>query len=454
MTRTPVYMDSHATTRVDPRVVQAMLPCFDTEFGNAASRTHAFGWRAEEAVTRARTHMARLIGADPKEIVFTSGATESDNLAIFGAFEALRSKGDHIVTGATEHHAVLDPVARLQSRGARVTVLPVDRDGRVDPGDVRRAITGRTVLVSLMFANNEVGTLHPVAEIGAICKEAGVLFHSDAAQAVGKVPVDVQTLGVDLLSMSAHKAYGPKGVGALFVRRKNPRVALEPILFGGGHERGLRSGTLNVPGIVGFGEALRIAAGEYEDVKATLEAAGCTVHGRPGDEDRCLLQRELVVDSEQHHEADRRKQCAQREQVRVRIRQPSSDEQVDPQADGEEVPAVDQAQIPDLARLHDEHRGEDDERERHRHRHVVRLGLHVGQQGAVARAARHGQDRRPGGDIDPLRSGALQHPGRGRLRRRARRGRGHEAARPLAPVRGGWRRCQVLEAVRNVKEER
>ncbi|PYT14434.1 MAG: IscS subfamily cysteine desulfurase [Acidobacteria bacterium] len=278
MTRTPVYMDSHATTRVDPRVVQAMLPCFDTEFGNAASRTHAFGWRAEEAVTRARTHMARLIGADPKEIVFTSGATESDNLAIFGAFEALRSKGDHIVTGATEHHAVLDPVARLQSRGARVTVLPVDRDGRVDPGDVRRAITGRTVLVSLMFANNEVGTLHPVAEIGAICKEAGVLFHSDAAQAVGKVPVDVQALGVDLLSMSAHKAYGPKGVGALFVRRKNPRVALEPILFGGGHERGLRSGTLNVPGIVGFGEALRIAAAEMPEESRRLRALRDRLH--------------------------------------------------------------------------------------------------------------------------------------------------------------------------------
>jgi len=278
MTRTSVYMDGHATTRVDPRVVQAMLPCFDTEFGNAASRTHAFGWRAEEAVTRARTQIARLIGADPKEIVFTSGATESDNLAIFGAFEALRSKGDHVVTGATEHHAVLDPVARLQARGARVTVLPVDRDGRVDPGDVRRAITGRTVLVSLMFANNEVGTLHPVAEIGAICKEKGVLFHSDAAQAVGKVPVDVQALGIDLLSVSAHKVYGPKGIGALFVRRKNPRVTLEPILFGGGHERGLRSGTLNVPGIVGFGEALRIAAAEMPEESRRLRALRDRLH--------------------------------------------------------------------------------------------------------------------------------------------------------------------------------
>jgi len=259
MTRTAVYMDNHATTRVDPRVVEAMLPFFDSEFGNAASRTHVFGWRAEEAVTRARTRLARLIGADPKEIVFTSGATESDNLAIFGAFEALRSRGDHVITGATEHNAVLDPVERLRSRGARVTVLPVDAHGRVDPDDLRRAIDDRTVLVSLMLANNEVGTLHPLAEIGRICKEKGVLLHSDAAQAAGRIPVDVQAMGVDLLSMSAHKVYGPKGVGALYVRRKNPRVILEPILLGGGHERGLRSGTLNVPGIVGFGTAAEIA---------------------------------------------------------------------------------------------------------------------------------------------------------------------------------------------------
>ena len=270
MTRSPVYMDNHSTTRVDPRVVEAMLPCFDREYGNAASRTHAFGWRAEEAATRARVQVARLIGADPKEIVFTSGATESNNLAIFGAFEALRAKGDHVVTGATEHNAVLDPIESLRTRGARVTVLPVDCHGRVDPDDVRKAITARTILVSMMLANNEVGTIHPVAEIGRICKEKGVLFHSDAAQAVGKIQVDVQAAGIDLLSMSAHKVYGPKGIGALYVRRKGPRVTLEPILHGGGHERGLRSGTLNVPGIVGFGAALEIAAASMPEESKRL----------------------------------------------------------------------------------------------------------------------------------------------------------------------------------------
>jgi cysteine desulfurase len=262
MKSAPVYMDNHATTRVDPRIVEAMLPYFDRDYGNAASRTHAFGWRAEEAVTRARVQVARLIGADPKEIVFTSGATESNNLAILGAFEAARSKGDHVVTAATEHPSVLDPVESLRARGARVTVLPVDGDGRVDPDDVGRAIDGRTVLVSIMLANNEVGTIHPAAAIGRICKERGVLFHTDAAQAAGKIPVDVQGLGVDLLSISAHKVYGPKGSGALYVRRRNPRVVLEPILLGGGHERGLRSGTLNVPGIVGLGAAFEIAGAE------------------------------------------------------------------------------------------------------------------------------------------------------------------------------------------------
>ena len=257
-----IYMDNHATTRVDPRVLEAMLPFFTTEFGNAASKSHAFGWRAEEAVTRARTQIARLLNADPKEIVFTSGATESNNLALVGAFEAAAGRGEHVITGATEHPAVLDVVARLEARGARVTILPVDRTGLIDPDALRRAITDRTVLVSLMFANNEVGTIHPVAAIGALCKERGVLFHTDAAQAAGKVPVDVQAMGVDLLSLSAHKVYGPKGAGALYVRRKNPRVILEPMLHGGGHERGLRPGTLNVPGIVGLAAALEIARAE------------------------------------------------------------------------------------------------------------------------------------------------------------------------------------------------
>ena len=256
---TSIYMDNHATTRVDPRVLEAMQPYFSIEYGNAASRTHPFGWKAEEAVTRARTQIARTIHADPKEIVFTSGATESNNLAIVGAMAALRDKGDHLITGATEHPAVLDVARAVAARGAQVTILPVDARGRVDPEDVRRAIGARTVLVSLMFANNEVGTLHPVAEIGRVCKERGVLFHTDAAQAAGKVPIDVQAMGIDLLSLSGHKIYGPKGVGALYVRRKNPRVILEPLLFGGGHERGLRPGTLNVPGAVGLGAALDLA---------------------------------------------------------------------------------------------------------------------------------------------------------------------------------------------------
>ncbi len=259
---TPIYMDNHATTRVDPRVLEAMLPFLTGEYGNAASRTHAFGWRAEEAVTRARTQVARSITADPKEIVFTSGATESNNLALFGALEANAQKGDHVITVATEHPAVLDVARALEARGARLTVLPVDSSGRVNPDDIKEAITARTVLVSVMSANNEVGTINPVAAIGAICKERGVLFHTDAAQAAGKIPIDVQSMGIDLMSISGHKIYGPKGIGALYVRRKNPRVLLRPILHGGGHERGLRSGTMNVPGAVGLGAALEIARAE------------------------------------------------------------------------------------------------------------------------------------------------------------------------------------------------
>jgi len=260
-TRT-VYMDNHATTPVDPRVLESMLPWFTENFGNAASRQHRFGWAAEEAVDRARTTIARTIGADPREIVFTSGATESNNLAIRGVAE--NRDGGHIVTVRTEHSAVLDVCAKLERRGFRVTRLDVDQDGLVDPSAVRDAITDRTVLVSVMMANNEIGTIQPVAAIGEICRAAGVPFHTDATQAVGKIPVDVAALKVDLLSFSAHKVYGPKGVGGLYVRRGKPAVRLVSQMDGGGHEGGLRSGTLNVPGIVGCARALEIAAAEMD----------------------------------------------------------------------------------------------------------------------------------------------------------------------------------------------
>jgi cysteine desulfurase len=258
----PVYMDNHATTRVDPRVVDAMLPYFTEKYGNAASRNHEFGWKAEEAVETARGHIARLIHSTPREIVFTSGATESDNLAIKGIAEAYRAKGNHIVTQATEHKAVLDTCKRLEASGCEVTYLPVAKDGRIDLDDLRRAITPKTILISIMHANNEIGVLQPVEEIGKIAKEKSVIFHVDAAQSVGRIPLDVEKLGIDLLAISAHKIYGPKGVGALYVRRKNPRVELSPIIDGGGHERGMRSGTLNVPGIVGLGKACELCEKE------------------------------------------------------------------------------------------------------------------------------------------------------------------------------------------------
>jgi cysteine desulfurase len=260
--RLPIYMDGQATTPVDPRVLEAMLPYFTERFGNAASRHHRHGWEAEAAVDRAREQVARLIGAAPREIVFTSGATESNNLALKGVAEFHRERGDHLLTQATEHKAVLDPCRALERRGLRIGILPVDRQGRVDPGQLGGALGERTLLVSVMAANNEIGTLQPIREIGRICKEKGVLFHTDAAQAAGKIRLDVTELGVDLLSLSAHKLYGPKGVGVLYVRGRNPRVRLAPQLDGGGHERGLRSGTLNVPGIVGLGEACAIAQAE------------------------------------------------------------------------------------------------------------------------------------------------------------------------------------------------
>jgi cysteine desulfurase len=255
----PIYMDNHATTPVDPRVIEAMLPFFNAKFGNAASRSHVFGWTAEESVSYAREQVAKLIGAESeKEIVITSGATESDNLALKGVAEFYKDKGDHIITSVTEHKAILDSCKRLEKEGYKVTYLGVAKDGRVDPDDVKRAITDKTILVSIMLANNEVGSVNPIAEIGKITRERGVLFHSDAVQGIGKVPFDVQKMNVDLASITAHKMYGPKGVGALYIRRSRPRVRLVAQIDGGGHERGMRSGTLNVPGIVGFGKAADI----------------------------------------------------------------------------------------------------------------------------------------------------------------------------------------------------
>ena len=255
----PIFMDYHSTTPVDPRVLEEMLPYFNEKFGNAASRSHAFGWTAEEAVDYARERIAKLINAQSeKEIVFTSGATESDNVAIKGVAEFYKEKGNHIITTVIEHKAVLDTCKRLEKEGYEVTYLPVARDGRVDPDDVKKAITDKTILVSVMLANNEIGTVQPLEEIGKITRARGVLLHSDAVQGVGKVPFDVQSMNVDLASITAHKMYGPKGVGGLYVRRSKPRVRLVAQMDGGGHERGMRSGTLNVPGIVGFGKAAEI----------------------------------------------------------------------------------------------------------------------------------------------------------------------------------------------------
>lgn len=259
----PIYMDNHATTPMDPRVLEEMLPYFMEKFGNAASRNHSFGWVAEEGVETARERIAKLIGATTKEVIFTSGATESDNLAIKGVAEMYREKGNHIITAVTEHKAVLDTCKRLEKYGYRVTYMPVQKDGLIDLDDLKRAMDDKTILVTIMAANNEIGVLQPVAEIGKLCHEKGVIFHTDATQAVGKVPVDVIKQNIDLASISAHKMYGPKGVGALYVRRKSPRVQISPIIDGGGHERGMRSGTLNVPSIVGLGKACAIA---HEDM--------------------------------------------------------------------------------------------------------------------------------------------------------------------------------------------
>jgi len=280
----PIYMDNHATTPLDPRVLEAMMPYLTGIFGNAASRNHSFGWEAEQGVEKAREQIARLIGATAKEIIFTSGATESTNLAIKGIAEMYRERGNHIITQVTEHKATLDTCKRLEKSGYRVTYLPVQADGLIDMEDLKRAMVDQTILVSIMYANNEIGVIQPVKEIGKLCHEKGVLFHCDAVQAVGKIPVNVITDGIDVLSISGHKIYGPKGVGALYVRRRNPRVQISEQINGGGHERGMRSGTLNVPGIVGLGKACEIcgeemateAAREIElrdYLKAKLEAA-------------------------------------------------------------------------------------------------------------------------------------------------------------------------------------
>ena len=267
----PIYFDNHATTQLDPRVLEAMMPYFTTVFGNAASRNHQFGWEAEEAVEKARKQIADLIGATPKEIVFTSGATESNNLALKGIAEMYAERGNHIITQATEHKAVLDTCKRLEKEGVRVTYLPVKQDGLIDLDQLRDAVTDKTILISIMYANNEIGVVQPIKEISKIAKEKGVLFHTDAVQAVGKIPVNVIADGIDVLSLSAHKVYGPKGVGALYVRRRNPRVQITAQIDGGGHERGMRSGTLNVPGIVGLGAACEIANREMAEESKRLQ---------------------------------------------------------------------------------------------------------------------------------------------------------------------------------------
>ena len=265
MLNVPIYLDNNATTPMDPRVLEAMLPYFNDKFGNAASRNHAFGWNAEEAVDYAREQVAKLINASPKEIIFTSGATESNNLALKGIFEMYARKGNHIITVNTEHKAVLDSCKHIEKLGGKVTYLEPAVDGLINLEDLEKAITPETIVISVMYGNNEIGVLQPIEEISAIARKHGILFHSDATQAVGKVPVDVQAQNIDLMSFTAHKMYGPKGVGALYVRRKNPRVKVTAQVDGGGHERGMRSGTLNVPGIVGFGKACELCMNEMEE---------------------------------------------------------------------------------------------------------------------------------------------------------------------------------------------
>lgn len=283
----PIYMDNNATTPVDPRVLEAMLPYFQGKFGNAASRNHSFGWEAEEGVENAREQIAQCLNASPKEVIWTSGATESNNIAIKGVAQMYKDKGNHIITQVIEHKAVIDPCKYLEQNGFDVTFLPVDKQGMIHPEQVREAMTDKTILVSIMHGNNEVGTINPIREIGKLCKEKDVLFHTDACQTFAKLPIDVEDMGIDLLSASSHKIYGPKGVGCLYVRRKRPRVRCEPVIHGGGHERGMRSGTLNVPGIVGMGKAAEICrehqAEEIKHISALRDRLKKGLFDRLGD---------------------------------------------------------------------------------------------------------------------------------------------------------------------------
>ncbi len=368
----PIYMDNHATTPLDPRVLEAMMPYLTGIFGNAASRNHSFGWEAEAAVEKAREQVAKLIGATAKEIIFTSGATESNNLAIKGIAEMYRERGNHIITQVTEHKAVLDTCKKLEKYGYRVTYLPVQADGLIDIEDLRRAIDDKTILVSIMYANNEIGVLQPIREIGKLCHEKGVLFHTDGVQAVGKVPVNVIDDNIDVMSLSGHKIYGPKGVGALYVRRRNPRVQIAEQQNGGGHERGMRSGTLNVPGIVGLGKACEVCGEEMEireqapDRAPRLSAQEARGRAR------------LHADQRQHGAPPARQ--SEHELYLRRRREP---------ADGHQ-----------------------------RHRSLLRLGLYLGDAGAQLRAQGARPGRRRCAQLDPLRHRPLQHQGRSRLRRR------------------------------------
>jgi cysteine desulfurase len=388
-------MDNHATTPMDPRVLEATLPYFCEKFGNAASRNHQFGWDAEAAVEHAREQIARLINAKPKEIIFTSGATESDNLALKGVLEFYKDKGNHIITAVTEHKAILDTCKALERTGkAQVTYLPVDQHGLVDLDELRKAITDKTILISLMYANNEIGTIHPLREIGKLAKEKGILFHSDATQGVGKIPVDVEAMGIDLMSLSAHKMYGPKGCGALHVRAKGPRVRLTPMMDGGGHERGMRSGTLNVPGIVGFGKACELAGVEMET------EAGRVLQLREHLREGLFSQLdELYLNGHPTHRLPRQPE----RELRVR---------------GGRI-------TPDGAE---------------RHRGLLRVGLYLSNVGTLIRAQGPRCGRRPGAHLDSFRARTVQHHGGSRLRRRARRARSAAPARHVAALRNGKRR--------------